>query len=63
MDLIQLIIILGIVGTILYLVNKYWVMDGTVKKIINIVVIIAVILFLLNLFGIFHGFPRIHVGG
>ncbi len=51
--LIQTIIVLIVVGVLLWLVNNTIPMDGTIKSIINIVVIIAVILWLLRIFGIF----------
>jgi hypothetical protein len=51
--LIQTIIVLIVVGILLWLVNNKIPMDGTIKSIINIVVIIAVVLWLLRIFGIF----------
>ena len=50
--LIQTIIVLIVVGVLLWLVNNKIPMDGTIKSIINIVVIIAVIVWLLRIFGI-----------
>jgi hypothetical protein len=47
--LIQTIIVLIVVGVLLWLVNNKIPMDGTIKSIINIVVI----LWLLRIFGIF----------
>jgi len=37
-------------------------MQGTIKSILNAVVVIAVVLWLLNVFGLFHSFSNIHVG-
>jgi hypothetical protein len=37
-------------------------MQGTIKSILNAVVVIAVVLWLLNIFGIFHSFSHIRVG-
>lgn len=51
--LIQTIIVLIVVSILLWLVNNKIPMDGTIKSIINIVVIIAVVLWLLRIFGIF----------
>lgn len=50
MSLISLIIIIVVIGIILWLVNTFIPMDGTVKKILNVVVIIALILWLLYAF-------------
>jgi hypothetical protein len=37
-------------------------MQGTIKSILNGVVVIAVVLWLLNVFGLFSSISRIHVG-
>ena len=50
--LIETIIILIVVGVLLWLINNKLPMDGTIKSIINIVVVIAVIVWLLRIFGI-----------
>lgn len=50
--LVTTIITLIVVGVLLWLVNNKLPMDGTIKTIINVVVIIAVILWLLRTFGI-----------
>jgi hypothetical protein len=49
-------------GSLLWLVNSFIPMQGTIKSILNAVVIIAVVLWLLNVFGLFHSLSRIHVG-
>jgi hypothetical protein len=50
--LITTIITLIVVGVLLWLVNNKLPMDGTIKTIINVVVIIAVVLWLLRSFGV-----------
>lgn len=50
--LINVIITLLVVGVLLWLINNKLPMDGTIKSIINIVVIIAVVVWLLRSFGI-----------
>jgi len=50
--LINTLISLIVVGVLLWLVNNKIPMDGTIKSILNIVVIIAVIVWLLRSFGI-----------
>ncbi|MGB9434001.1 MAG: Thivi_2564 family membrane protein [Candidatus Acidiferrum sp.] len=62
MPLVQILIVLVVVGVLLWLVNSYIPMQGTIKSILNAVVIIAVVLWLLNVFGLFHSLSRIHVG-
>ena len=37
-------------------------MQGSIKSILNGVVVIAVVLWLLNVFGLFHSLARIHIG-
>ena len=62
MPLINIVIVLIVVGVLLWLVNRYIPMQGTIKSILNAVVVIAVVLWLLNVFGLFHSFSNIHVG-
>jgi hypothetical protein len=51
-----------VVGVLLWLVNTYIPMQGTIKSILNAVVVIAVVLWLLNVFGLFTSLSRVHVG-
>jgi flagellar biogenesis protein FliO len=62
MPLIQLLEVLIVVGILLWLVNRFIPMQGTIKSILNGVVVIAVVLWLLNVFGLFHSLSGIHVG-
>jgi hypothetical protein len=62
MPLIQLVMVLIVVGVLLWLINRFIPMQGTIKSILNAVVVIAVVLWLLNVFGLFHSLSRIHVG-
>ena len=62
MPLLQVVIVLVVVGVILWLINKYIPMQGTVKQILNAVVIIALVLWLLQVFGVFDSFSNIRVG-
>ncbi len=61
MPLLQILIVLIVVGVLLWLVNRFIPMQGTIKSILNAVVVIAVVLWLLNIFGLFHSLSRIHV--
>jgi hypothetical protein len=62
MPLIQLLEVLIVVGVLLWLVNRFIPMQGSIKSILNGVVVIAVVLWILNVFGLFHSLSRIHVG-
>jgi hypothetical protein len=58
----QILLALIVVGVLLWLVNRFIPMQGSIKSILNGVVVIAVVLWLLNAFGLFHSLSRIHVG-
>ena len=62
MPLIQLLEVLIVVGVLLWLVNRFIPMQGTIKSILNGVVVIAVVLWLLNVFGLVYSLSRIRVG-
>lgn len=53
--LITVVITLIIVGLILWLINRYIPMAGSIKSILNVVVVIAVIIWLLRVFNIWSG--------
>jgi cation transporter-like permease len=63
MPLLQILMVLIVVGVLLWLVNRFIPMQGTIKSILNAIVVIAVVLWLLNIFGLFHSLSRIRVGG
>lgn len=54
MSLISLAITLVVIGVLLWLVNTYIPMAGSIKKILNAVVVICVVMWLLFAFGILH---------
>jgi hypothetical protein len=62
MPLLQILVVLIAVGGLLWLVNRFIPMQGTIKSILNAVVVIAVVLWLLNIFGLFHWLSGVHVG-
>lgn len=62
MPLMQIVIALIVVGVLLWLVNTYIPMAGSINSILNAVVVIAVVLWLLNVFGLFHSFSHIRIG-
>jgi hypothetical protein len=62
MPLAQVVEVLLVVGVLLWLVNRFIPMQGTIKSILNGVVVIAVVLWLMNIFGLLRSLSRIHVG-
>jgi hypothetical protein len=62
MPLTQILLALIVVGVLLWLVNRFIPMQGTIKSILNSVVVICVVLWLLNAFGLFHTLSRIRIG-
>jgi predicted membrane protein len=52
MSLISVVLTLIVVGVLLWLVNTYIPMAGSIKTILNLVVVIAVVLWLLYGFGV-----------
>lgn len=62
MPLLQVVIVLVVVGVILWVINSYIPMQGTIKRILNGVVVIAVIIWLLQVFGVLNSLQGIHIG-
>lgn len=62
MPLVQVILVLIVVGVLLWLVNTYIPMAGSIKSILNAVVVIVVVLWLLNVFGLLENISRLRVG-
>ena len=62
MPLIQVVVVLIVVGVILWLINRFIPMAGSIKTILNAVVVIAVVLWLLSVFGVLSSFSTIRVG-
>lgn len=61
MPLMQICVVLIVVGVLLWLVNRFIPMAGSIKSILNAVVVIFVVLWLLNVFGLFHYLPWMHM--
>ena len=61
MPLVQVVMALIVVGVLLWLVNSFIPMAGSIKSILNAVVVIAVVMWLLNIFGFLHTISRIHL--
>ena len=62
MPLIHVVVVLVVVGVLLWLVNSYIPMAGSIKTILNAVVVIAVVLWLLSVFGLLAEISNIKVG-
>ncbi len=61
MSLLGLVVTLVVVGVLLWLLNVYIPMDGTIKKIVNAVVIIAVVVWLLSVTGVLSTVSNVQV--
>ncbi|MGD0427609.1 MAG: Thivi_2564 family membrane protein [Candidatus Acidiferrales bacterium] len=62
MPLLQVLLVLVVVGVLLWLVNNFIPMAGSIKSILNAVVVIVTVLWLLNIFGLFHSLSHMRVG-
>ncbi len=62
MPLIHVMVVLIVVGVLLWLVNSYIPMAGSIKSILNAVVIIVVVMWLLTVFGLMGEISTIRVG-
>lgn len=62
MPLIQVVVVLVVVGLVLWLINQFIPMAGSIKSILNAVVVVVVIWWLLNIFGVISYFPNINIG-
>ena len=62
MPLLQVLLVLVVVGVLLWLVNSFIPMQGTIKSILNAIVVICVVVWLLNVFGLLHNLSEIRVG-
>ena len=62
LPLINVVFALIAVGVLLWLVNRFIPMQGSIKSILNVVVVVVVALWVCNLFGIFHTLSRYRIG-
>ncbi|MGB7592735.1 MAG: Thivi_2564 family membrane protein [Terriglobia bacterium] len=61
MPLMQIVIVLIVVGVLLWLVNSFIPMAGSIKSILNALVVICVVVWLLNTFGLMHYITNFHL--
>jgi 1-acyl-sn-glycerol-3-phosphate acyltransferase len=62
MPLVTVVVALLVVGVLLWLVNRYIPMQGTIKGILNAVVVIVVVLWLLKVFNLLAYLSQFRVG-
>jgi hypothetical protein len=62
MPLFQLVAVLIVVGVLLGLINRYIPMAGSIKSILNAVVVIVVVVWLLNVFGLLDSVRALRIG-
>lgn len=61
MPILHVVLTLIVVGVLLWLVNTYIPMQGTIRTILNAVVVIAVVLWLLYGFGLLDRSGGVHM--
>ncbi len=61
MSLISVVLTLIVVGVLLWLINTFIPMAGSIKTILNIVVVVAVVIWLLYAFGVLNHSGDIHI--
>jgi len=62
MPLVTVVLTLGVVGVLLWLVNRFIPMQSQIKSILNAVVVIVVVLWLLRVFGLLDYLLQFRVG-
>lgn len=58
MGIIEVILVIVIVGILMWLINTYIPMPGSIKALLNVVVFILLVIYLLQFFGLIK--PIIH---
>ncbi len=62
MSLVNVVIVLIVAGVLMWLVNRYIPMQGTIKGLLNAVVVIVVVIWLLKVFGLMDTITQFRVG-
>jgi hypothetical protein len=62
MPLVTVVLTLLIVGVLLWLINRFIPMQGSIKGILNAVVVIFVVIWLLRVFDLLHYVTQFQVG-
>lgn len=61
MPLLTILTVVLVVGVLLWLINTYIPMQGTIKRILNAVVVIILVIWLLKAFGIWNSLANVTV--
>ncbi len=61
MTLMNIAVVLVVIGVMLWLINNYIPMAGSMKSLLNIVVFAVVVVWLLRGFGVIGTIPGIHI--
>ena len=61
MPLLTILLVIILVGVVLWLINSFIPMAGSIKTILNVVVVIILVVWLLKVFGLFSSLTNIHV--
>lgn len=59
MPILQIVLVLVAVGVVLWLINRYIPMQGTIKNILNAVVVIITVIWLLKVFGVWDNLTHL----
>ncbi len=62
MPLLDIVVVLIVAGVLMYLVNRYIPMAGSIKSILNAVVAIALVVWVLQAVGLWGGVSTFRVG-
>ena len=62
MSLVHVALVLIVAGVLMWLVNRYIPMQGTIKSILNAIVVIVIVVWLLNVFGLMGTITQFRVG-
>jgi len=62
MSLVNVVLILVVAGVLMWLINRYIPMQGTIKGLLNAVVVIVIVIWLLKVFGLMDYIYQFHVG-
>jgi hypothetical protein len=61
MTLINIAVVLVVVGLVLWLINTYIPMAGSIKSLLNVVAFVVVLVWLLQGFGLVGNIPGLHI--
>ena len=61
MTLVNIVVILVVVGLVMWLINTYIPMAGSIKSLLNIVVFVVVLIWVLQIFGLIGAIPGLKI--